>query len=81
MRIELVELRDWKDGNGKLIKKFLQQFSLFFARRQKKRYSLRLRQLRLDLIAAEKVLKLSARLSSRLRPHLHFLDQAYLRSF
>jgi hypothetical protein len=23
MRIELVELRDWKDGNGKLIKKFL----------------------------------------------------------
>jgi hypothetical protein len=23
MRIELLELRDWKDGNGKLIKKFL----------------------------------------------------------
>lgn len=23
MDVELVELRDWKDGNGKLIKKFL----------------------------------------------------------
>jgi hypothetical protein len=23
MDVELVELRDWKDGNGKLVKKFL----------------------------------------------------------
>ena len=48
---------------GADIKKFLEQFSLFLASRLK-RYSLRLRQLRLDLIADEKALKLSARLSS-----------------